>query len=148
MKEKFRQYLSEEISSESSNVEKFFQNSKILEHYQEVRPKVQAYYENMHEELRQMYRRNYLVIEILQDEEMAVYCEFLLKKQLINKAIGKIANREIADIDLALLLVISEESMYQAIDALQEILEKELDEFTRCILNDTIFRVGIKFLLK
>lgn len=139
----FRQYLSVELVSD---VEGFFDKSRILKHYEQERSKCQSYYESMIKELSQMYRRNYLVIEILQDNEVKEYCEKLLKKQLLNMALDKIATREVAEMDLALMLVISEESIYKAIDRLQEILEDEIDEFMRRIVQDTIFRVGLKFL--
>lgn len=136
------------IQLNQEDIEKIFQRKKIKDVYSSIRNSetVTSYYNNMIETVKQNNKRNALIQEILADDDVAEDNERIIKTQLIEKALDLILTGKTKDFEFALILVINEVNVLMCIDDLEELLEETLNEFCNKIVEDSLFRVGLKFL--
>jgi len=145
--QELRDLLSVEVKED--DIQEIFKDKKIEKTYRHVRDSsfVVQYHSNAMEQLKQQwYKRFPRINDLLADKEVIEYNEKIIKTKLFNTALNKILNHEANNLDTALLLTISEENLIKVIDELEEILDQKVQELYNKIVQDVIFRVGLKFL--
>ena len=142
----FRNMLAVNVNSD--DIKRLFEKEKIASLYQNVRNAdiVKMHYQKMIEEIELIHKQNYLVKEILQDEEVIEYTERIIKTQLLNYALERIVDKPKVNLEQAVIMCITQYNVLKAIDYLEENLKETLNEFCKRIIGNIIFKTGLKFL--
>ena len=125
-------------------VRALFNQKEIIESYQAVRDSepIKKYYHDMIKETKTT-TDDRIVLEILESKEVQESNEDMIKVILLDKAFNKLVNEGSGEFSSAIIAVITEENLKQAIDEVKSATLETIKEFTGGLIRGFTIDVGI-----